>query len=279
MIDYKAALKRKAEQSAVVESGPTVAEVQTDAQSEAGGKMAGMEREERTLPVKPTGFDLEVTKKHFAVYLDQIKGKLARARELVIKDDATFAEASELSLWARKLAKEIEAKREGFVKTEEIKQVEKYVKDVRAFCKMFIEDLERIQTEADRKWVTYKTLKEQERREQEERERKAREKLQEKVNRESAKMGVAPVELPPAAVPSETSTVRTEHGSIHTREYWTFVVQDIEKVPIFFLTASGQKMQIVGVLDSVIRDLIKAGVRTIPGIKIFRDDKTVKRVA
>jgi hypothetical protein len=68
--------------------------------------------------------------------------------------------------------------------------------------------------------------------------------------------------------------VRGDFGSIATLQHrWTFEVQDYTKINYILLGAYLDREAI----DKAIRAAIKAGVREIAGVKIFKEEKAVVR--
>ncbi len=76
-------------------------------------------------------------------------------------------------------------------------------------------------------------------------------------------------EMPPPVVASKPDAGKAQggFGAIHTRDYWTYEVEDISKVPFAFITVD----------DAVVREAIKEGRRDIPGLRIFNKPSVVSR--
>ncbi len=235
---------------------------------------ATAEREYEPVPLAPAvqAFDIEAVKPRFSQYSLKIREMLKEAEALTIKDQSTYDQAAALSLAARKLTKEIEKKRDEYLKAPEIERIRQFEKDLRNFCRMFTDNLKEIEITADQKITQYKAVLEQQRREAELAAQKAAKELQEKLNKEAEEKGIEPVEIPPPVIPKETGPVRTDHGSLHTRTYWTFRVVDIKQVPFEF-----NGVPLLGVLEHNIRKLINGGIRNIPGLEVYPEERTVKR--
>ena len=65
--------------------------------------------------------------------------------------------------------------------------------------------------------------------------------------------------VPEIVEPEESTSVRTAEGTAYLQNRWTFELEDLAMVPADFLMLDEKK----------VRAAIKAGVREIPGLKIF----------
>ena len=78
---------------------------------------------------------------------------------------------------------------------------------------------------------------------------------------------MTPPPPPPPPVPiektEEKKTVNTLNGSATTKLVWTFEIEDTKKVP------NGYKV----INEKAIRAAVKAGVREIPGVRIYQDNE------
>ncbi len=84
---------------------------------------------------------------------------------------------------------------------------------------------------------------------------------------EAAKIAViAPTVVAPV-VQEAPRVTRTEAGSASQRKVWTYDIFDAALVPREYLLVS----------DAKVRDAVKMGVRSIPGVRIFEETKTVFR--
>ena len=185
---------------------------------------------------------------------------VAKASALSVVDDETNHRAVGLAGEAKRVFKAIEAKRKELVK-----EPNRYVRAVNAFAKQFTEKLKQVETSLKRKVADYQYRLELERRKREAEEKRKREELQRKMEAEAKEAGVEPVKLPDPVVPERPKVTRTETGSAHLRMEWTFEIKDETKLPREYLIPDMKK----------IRAAVKAGVRTIPGVKIFERPTTV----
>jgi len=98
-----------------------------------------------------------------------------------------------------------------------------------------------------------------ERRKREAAAQKAREEAQKKLDAEAKKAKVESVKLPdPVEMPRETR-IATEAGTVYEKRSWKFLIEDAAQVPREYLMVD----------ERAIRDAVKAGVREIPGVKIY----------
>jgi hypothetical protein len=65
-------------------------------------------------------------------------------------------------------------------------------------------------------------------------------------------------------IPKQEAVTRSETGSAYGSKHWTFKIIDASLVPREYLTIS----------ETTVRNAIKAGLRSIPGIEIFEEDRT-----
>ena len=80
-----------------------------------------------------------------------------------------------------------------------------------------------------------------------------------------------PVEAPPAPAPAIVSappkTVRTDYGTSSIRDVWKWEVADAKQIPAEYFVLDDKKINAV----------VKAGVRAIPGIKIYKGSQLAVR--
>ncbi len=216
------------------------------------------------VPLEPQVLDLQLpaivgmalVRGSLAAHEARIVKMLEEARVWEITDDLSLGHAVEMAAEAKKLNKEIEVARTGF-----IQPALEYQRGVTNLSKGYQDRLATIEIDLKRKITGYQTRVELERLKQQEAARKATEELQKKIDKEAKKAGVeAPQVMAPVIAPAPTTT-RTEKGSLSFREVWKFEVTDAKKVPRDYLEIS----------DTLIRNAVKAGIREIPGIKIYSE--------
>ncbi|MBW1779005.1 MAG: hypothetical protein JRJ54_15695, partial [Deltaproteobacteria bacterium] len=198
---------------------------------------------------------LEAAKSAFSVFEDQIRLCELRAKDAEIKTDADLAEVTEGAAAIKRLVKQIEDKRK-----EVIGPHDRFVRRVNAFVRGFRDKLTGIEKELKRKIGNYSYQQELKRREEEKRIKEALKKEQEALDAAADQAGVERVVLPDVApVPEKRTTARTESGTASTRFELDFEVVEFDKVPRRYLTVN----------ERAVKDAIKAGVRDIPGVRIF----------
>jgi len=184
------------------------------------------------------------------------------AEALEVKDDSGQTAAVELAGRAKKLAKQIEKARKEWVGP-----FNERVKAINSLCKGYQGPLKQIETGLKAKIGDYGRRKELERRKAEEAARKAKEEAQAKLDAEAKEANVEPVTLPEPVIPRQTGPVRTEVAAASQRKVWKFEVEAPDDVPREYLTVD----------ERAIREAVKAGVRSIAGVKIYEHTETVIR--
>ena len=100
--------------------------------------------------------------------------------------------------------------------------------------------------------------------------REEAEKLQEKLNAEAKEKNIEAPQVAAPVMPEPEKVARSETGSAaYSRKDWTFEVQDAAQVPREYCEVSAK----------LIRNAVKAGIREIPGVRIYKENKTVLRSA
>lgn len=128
------------------------------------------------------------------------------------------------------------------------------VRKINAKFKPFTETLEKMEAEVKSKIVVYQTEQEKIRIAEETRLRKLQEAEYAKQVKKAEKKGD---DAPPPPPPVKVEAVKVDGLSI--RKVWDFEIVFIEKIPLEYMIPDEKK----------IRKVITAGVREIPGIKIF----------
>lgn len=214
-------------------------------------------------PAKALPFDLDSARSRFAWVhqeIDRLKGDV----ELVaIQTDDHLKGAVAMAGQAKSLGKKIEEQRKTI-----IEEPSGFVKAVNAFAKDFTSKLEAIEQNLKRKIADYQYKLELARRDAERKAQEAARKLQEQLNKEAEEKKVAPVEVPMPVMPKADTVARAETGATaHVRKEWKGEIISPEEVPREFCSPDPRK----------IRDAVKAGIRSIPGIRIFEDIQSVIR--
>lgn len=213
-------------------------------------------------PINSNIFDIEKAKKHFEKYIEEIDKTYEVAQQLKVEDQESNKKAVEIGTSAKKLYKKIEETRKSI-----IEEPNSFVKSVNSFARIFTDKLKSIEQLMKQKISQYRAIEEQKRREAELKAKKAIEELQKKLEKEAKEKGIEPVKVEAPVIPAEPKITRTESGSASGRKVWTFEVVNIDEVPREYLSLNEKK----------VRDAVRAGVREIPGIRIFQKEKTTFR--
>lgn len=223
----------------------------------------GASTEDGFIPINPENipqvykpFDLAPVKAGLSKYQDQLKEMKAAADALEVKNEASNAEATAQTGVAKKMIKELEAKRK-----EVTADAREFVSGVNAIFKNLTDPLTAITKGLEGKQKPYQTRLVLERRKAEELARKATEDAQAKLNAEAEAAGVQPVQLDAPVAPKIPTTTRTETGTSYTVTTWKHEIIDAAQVPREFCEP----------VDRLIREAVKGGVREIPGVRIYED--------
>lgn len=247
-------------------------------------------------PANP--YDLAPVRAALEPYLEQIDAMAAQAQAVIITDEVSQTRAVEMAGQVKRLGKSIETARVNFVAAPN-----DYVKQVNGLGKGILAKLETIEKGLKRKMADYAQFVEQERRKAEAAAQQAAIEAQRKIDEEArlaqeaadkaaaeakakadeaAKAGAADaaslaeiakaeeakaqvvasmptvqVEMP--VIPQASGPVRTAAGTASVRKRWEFGITDPTAIPREYLMVDEKK----------IREAVKAGVRSIPGVNIF----------
>ena len=141
-----------------------------------------------------------------------------------------------------------------------------FQKKLKNITRRFKDPLKRVPDICRRKLSDFRLFQENERRrkiaEQEALVKKLQKEEEQKAQ-ESAERGAAytPVAPAPVVVPPVPKATRTTEGSSSQRLDWTFEVADPDLVPIKYRSVD----------EKLVRKDVKAGVREIPGVRIYQD--------
>lgn len=243
-------------------------------------------------------YDLAPVRAALEPYLEQIDTMAAQAQAVAITDEDSQSRAVEMAGQVKRLGKAIEAARVQFVAAPN-----DYVKQVNGLGKGILAKLENIERGLKAKMNEYAFRVEQERRKAEAAARQAAIEAQRKIDEEArlareaaekeaaeararaeeaakagdsdaarlaeiakaeeakaqvvAEMPVVQVEAP--VIPKASGPVRTAAGTASVRKRWEFGITDPTAIPREYLVVDEKKL----------REAIKAGVRSIPGVNIF----------
>lgn len=202
-------------------------------------------------PAPPT---LEIARAILVPYRATALDMERMAGNVVIKDSESNALAVTIAGHIKKTARKIEDACKSYVGP-----FNAHVKDVNALAGEIRLPLERAEKDLKKKLNAFAAQQELERRKSEETARKRAQEEQERLNREAEAAGVEAPVVPEVVEPEEPTSVRTAGGTAYMQSRWTFGLEDLGKVPAEYLMLDERR----------VRAAIKAGVREIPGLKIF----------
>ena len=247
-------------------------------------------------------YDLAVVRPQFEDYRKEAVRIASEAGTIVVQDQETLNISVMLGGSAKKIWKAVDAQRKAI-----ILEPAEFVKGVNSICKMLADSLDEAERITKSKIGQHQARVEMERREAERKAREATEQLQRKLQQEAAESNwkaaqeaaaraeaeararkasdaeieqakkqaeeeaakiavVAPIVVRPV-VQEAAKVTRTESGSASQRKVWSFEVVNETEVPREYLVVEQGK----------IRDAVKMGTRTIPGVRIYEETKTIFR--
>lgn len=192
----------------------------------------------------------------------------ADAHEVV--DDASSGQCAEMATQARKVMNEIEKKRKSV-----LAPYQAVTGAVNSCCKSIKDRLLSVQRLLEGKNQPYLIEQERQRREAEEAARKEaeRQRREAEAARKAAekKNEPAPEVVEPVAVavapPAETK-LKSEHGTQGVVTEWVWEILDLQALPSPCFQSRAK--QIEGAVTPWINAQVKAGVREIPGVRVFQ---------
>jgi len=186
----------------------------------------------------------------------EVTGIEARAQDLAVTDEQSLAVAGDMLGYVAGVRKRIEA-----LRTSLVKPLNDHVKRINDLFRGYAAPLDRADATLRAKVSAYRAEQERIRREEAERLRKLAEKEQARLERQAAKKGVpAPPPIPVPTPPAPPKTVAGEYGSMTARKEWRFDIVDEAQVPRQYLVVD----------EARIRAAIRAGIREIPGVRIYQ---------
>lgn len=184
------------------------------------------------------------------------QGLLELAQAIQVTE-ATVKDATDLLGWIAKAKKTAEELRQFFVRP-----LNEQVRRINAFFKERTEPLERADTLVRGKMLAFQQEQVRRKREAEEAARRAAEAEQARRAAEAAAAGLPAPPPPPVPVAVEApKTVRADLGTATAVHTWTFEIVDESLIPREFLMPN----------EKAIRAAVRAGVRHIPGVRIYQD--------
>ena len=228
---------------------------------------AAMEPEPQTPEVlspapPPALYDTGVIKGQLAVYDQEIDRMVRASQSLAIIDDVSNGQAAELAATAKKLFNQVEKIRKDYTQP-----ALDFQRSVNNLAKGYQDRLGAIERDLKAKAVIYQARVELERRKAQEIAQRAAEELQKKVEAEAKAANVEPPAMVAPVIAPAPRITRTEAGTMSFRENWKSEVIDEAKVPRQYLMVN----------ESAIRQAVNAGLREIPGVRIWAEKEAVIR--
>ncbi len=192
-------------------------------------------------------------------------GVVQAAESVVVNSGEGMNEASDILSWVAKAKKQVEDKRKFLVKP-----LNDHVKAINEMFKGYMAPLEQADAMLRKKVLTYRQEQERIRRAEEERLRKEAEAERKRLEKQAKKEGVAPPPPPPPVAPTmqeQAKTVHSDMGAVSAKMVWDFEIVDEDKVPRNFMIVN----------EKAIRAAVKAGVRNIPGVKVYQKEELAVR--
>jgi hypothetical protein len=186
-----------------------------------------------------------------------IQAMNAEVSELEVLDGDSERRGAEMTAQARGLLKQIEEKQKQI-----IEEPQRFVKAVQNFTLPFRKDLDAIIAQVKRKLEAFGYQKELERREAEKRAQEEAARLQKEMDRRAKKAGIEPVTVVVPVLPDKREPVRTETGTTSYVAAWDYEVINASQVPARYLIPDPTNR-------AAVMESIRAGVREIPGLRIF----------
>jgi len=214
------------------------------------------------LPAVKGMASIDAVRAALSLYDAPLAEMVESAAALEVKDGPSQITAVEMAGQVKKLDKAIEKARKSFVDP-----ANEYVRAVNGLAKSYQGQFQEIERDLKNKITQYQFKAELERRKAEELARKAAAEVQKKLDAEAKAAHVEPVKVVAPVVPEPPKVVRTAEGSASQRKTWTFEVTTPAEVPREYLMVD----------ERLIRDAVKNGVRTIPGVNIYEKTETVIR--
>lgn len=207
-------------------------------------------------------FDLAPAKLSLAAYDGQLDELVTRAAAVKITTEETNTTAVEMATQANNLAKKLEAARKAIVE-----KPTKFSSAVNAMVKPYTVKLEKVVSDLKAEMKRYRAYQELEQAKAAQAAEALRVEEQKKIDAEAAAFGVEAPQVEAVAVAAPPKVVHTSCGSAGTRKEWTFEITDVALVPREFMLVD----------EKAIRAQVKAGIRQIPGVRIFEDSNIVLR--
>lgn len=209
------------------------------------------------------GMSLEEAKQAFSMFDEPIRKFAEAVEEVQVRDEKTMGVAGDFKIQVSKLLKTLDGTRKQIISEQDT-----FVRSVNSLAKALKDRITPISVSLDRKISDGVKFMEAERIKKEQALQEAHKKAQAELNERFEGTGQEAPELaPPPVLPESKVSVRSEHGSLYTREEPKVFVDDFlalikavaeEKIPTRVLSPERNEL----------KKLAKAGMTSIPGCTI-----------
>jgi hypothetical protein len=200
----------------------------------------------------------------FKQYENAVQSMKAKAISHIVTDDMSNVLAVEMAGQAAAMAKQIEKKRKNIVA-----EPNEFVKSVNMFAKPYTSALEEIGRTLNQKITIYAQEQNRKRLEAQKKAQEEADKLQAEIDKAAAAAGELPTMIVAPVIADIPAVTRTASGSASLRTTWSFVVTDFSLVPDKYKEIN----------RPAINAEIRAGIREIPGVRIYEESKVQIRSA
>lgn len=208
--------------------------------------------------------NLDGAKRAIKLFDDQVAEMERQAESLEVKSGEAAHNATEMTGQVKRLLKSVDERRK-----EIIAEPDSFVRKVNGFCKPLSDRLKSLESLLKRKLSDFAYQVEMQRREIEKAQREAAERLQAEINKSAEAKGIEPVQVAPVAMPTKQGPTRSDTAVASTVMVWKHEVTDPAAVPRQYLMVD----------ERAIRAAVDAGIRDIPGVRIFEEAEIrVRRV-
>ncbi len=218
----------------------------------------------------------------FAKYEKHIDGLMVEARELVVKDDITVKRATNMVATVTQLVKKLADEKQRIISAQS-----SFVQSVHTLVLPSTKQLTSVKKEINDKIGNHEYLEILERRKEAKRLEDELAKKQVEFDRLADEAKVERVELPKMVIPVKHEPVRSDAGSTSTKMVWTFEIEDWSKIDRCHLETIGRiametkpkDSEHHPVINKVFKPMVVAGIRIIPGIRVFEKPVVSVRTA
>jgi hypothetical protein len=208
-------------------------------------------------------FDVAPVRDALKVYEAECNRMKQIAQDHQVVDEESNRSAIEMAAQAKRLGKTVED-----LRLEKVRPYQAYTKAIGNLAKIYTDTADMIERTLKGKINSYLAAERMKKAEAERRAQEEARKLQAQLDQEAKEKGLPQVEVPLPVLPQKMDPVRTEEGSASQRKDWKWQVVSPDEIPREYLA-----------LDSVaVNKAVRAGVRSIPGIKIYQEESVQIRL-